>query len=69
MTWAATAVFGLCSVGMGAFVYVLVANIEPQPEYPELMTDALRLVGLAIAIAAVGIGVVFLLSAGQAYTW
>ncbi len=69
MTWAATAVFGLCSVAMGAFVYVLVANIEPQPEYPELMTDALRLVGLVISIAAVGIGVVFLLSAGQAYTW
>ncbi|WP_254763268.1 hypothetical protein [Natrinema marinum] len=69
MTWAVTAALGLFSVGIGAFVYVLVSNLEPQPEYPELMTDALRLVGLAVATAAVGIGIVFLLSAGRAYTW
>ncbi|WP_408959309.1 hypothetical protein [Natrinema sp. 74] len=69
MTWAATATFGLCSVGVGAFIYVLIANLEPQPEYPELMTDALRLIGLGIALAAVAIGIVFLWSAGQAYAW
>lgn len=69
MTWAATATFGLLFVGTGAFVAVLVANIEPQPEYPALLTDAVRLVGLAIAITAVGIGIVFLVSAGRAYAW
>ncbi|PGF15259.1 hypothetical protein CP556_03360 [Natrinema sp. CBA1119] len=69
MTWAVTATFGLCSIGAGAFIYVLVANLEPQPEYPELMTDLLRLLGLAIAVAALGIGLVFLVAAGSAYTW
>ena len=69
MTWAATATFGLCSVGTGAFVYVLVANLEPQPEYPTLMTDLLRLLGIGIAICAVGIGMVFLVAAGHAYSW
>ncbi|MGQ3412012.1 hypothetical protein [Natrinema versiforme] len=69
MTWAAPAVFGLCAVGVGTFVYVLVANLEPQPEYPELMTDLLRLLGFAIAACAVGIGIVFLVAAGRAYTW
>ena len=69
MAWAATALFGLLSVGIGAFIYVLVANIEPQPEYPELLTDAVRLVGLAIVLAAVGIGIAFLVAAGQAYAW
>ncbi|WP_226005661.1 hypothetical protein [Natrinema salinisoli] len=69
MTWAATAVFGLCSVATGLFIYVLVANLEPQPEYPELMTDLLRVLGLAIAVCAVAIGVVFLVAAGHAYPW
>ncbi|WP_226040662.1 hypothetical protein [Natrinema sp. DC36] len=69
MTWAATAAFGLLSVGTGAFIYVLVANLESQPEYPELMTDLLRLLGIAIAVVALGIGLVFLVAAGYAYTW
>lgn len=69
MTWAGPAVFGLFAVGTGVFVYVLVANLEPQPEYPELMTDLLRLLGFAIAVCAVGIGLVFLVAAGRAYTW
>ncbi|MFC6769567.1 hypothetical protein [Natrinema soli] len=69
MTWAATATFGLCSIGAGAFISVLVANLEPQPEYPALMTDLLRLLGIAIAVAALGIGPVFLVAAGYAYSW
>lgn len=67
MTWAATAVFGLFSVGAGAFIYVLVANLEPQPEYPVLMTDLLRLIGIAIALCSVAIGAVFLFAAGFDY--
>jgi len=69
MGWASTATVGLCAVGVGTFVAVLVATLEPQPEYPAVMTTVLRLLGLAIAVTAVGIGIVFLVAAGQTYPW
>ncbi|SER70502.1 hypothetical protein [Natrinema salaciae] len=69
MTWVGTATFGLLSVGAGAFVYVLVANLEPQPEYPALMTDLLRLLGLVIAICGVVVGAAFLAVAAVASLW
>lgn len=69
MTWFGAATVGCCAVGVGVFVAVLVANLEPQPEYPALMTDLLRLIGLAVAVCAIGIGLVFLVAAGQTYSW
>lgn len=63
MGWLPLATFGLFAAGAGVFCYVLVANIEPQPEYPELMTDLVRLVGFAIALVGIAIGTVFLYAA------
>ncbi|QLG50382.1 hypothetical protein [Natrinema halophilum] len=68
MAWISAATIGVLSVGTGAFVYLLVANLEPQPEYPNLMTALLRLIGIGIAVCGVGIGVAFLVAAGLAYT-
>ncbi|ADB59484.1 hypothetical protein Htur_0586 [Haloterrigena turkmenica DSM 5511] len=67
MSWLAPATFGLIAAGGGVFCYVLVANIEPQPEYPELMTDLARLLGLGIALCGLAIGAIFLRAAASAY--
>ena len=67
MGWVTAAVVGTFIVGTGAFVLVLVANIERQPEYPSLMTELLRLIGAAIALCGILIGVAFLVAAGAAY--
>lgn len=56
-------VFGLFALGAGAVVYVLVANLEPQPEYPDLMTDLLRALGVLIAVSGAVVGVAFLAAA------
>lgn len=69
MSWFGPAIAGLCALGVGAFVSVLVANLEPQPEYPTLLTDLLRLLGAAIAVAVLAVGFGFLVVAGQAYSW
>ena len=67
MSWLALATFGLFAAGGGVLCYVLVANLEPQPEYPELMTDLARLLGLGIALCGFVIGAVFLRAAANAY--
>ncbi|WP_254522590.1 hypothetical protein [Natrinema caseinilyticum] len=67
MTWVATAAFGVFAAGTGAFVYLLVANLDPQPEYPELMTDLLGLIGTVIAVCGAAIGAAFLVAAVNAY--
>ncbi|QSW97810.1 hypothetical protein [Haloterrigena alkaliphila] len=63
MDWLPAATFGFLAAGGGVFCYVLVANLEPQPEYPELMTDLARLLGLGIALCGLAIGAVFLRAA------
>ncbi|MFC4543969.1 hypothetical protein ACFO5R_18740 [Halosolutus amylolyticus] len=68
MGWLTAAAVGTFIAGTGAFVLVLVANIEPQPEYPTLMTDLVRLIGAAIGLCGIAIGAAFLLAAGAAYT-
>lgn len=68
MDWLAPATFGLFAAGAGLLCYVLVANLEPQPEYPELMTDLMRLLGAGIAICGLAIGAVFLYAAAGMYT-
>lgn len=67
MSWLPLATFGLFAAGGGVLCYVLVANLEPQPEYPELMTDLVRLLGLGIALGGLAIGAVFLRAAAGAY--
>ena len=67
MGWLAAAAVGTFIAGTGAFVLVLVANVEPQPEYPTLMTDLLRLIGTVIALCGILIGAAFLYAAGAAY--
>lgn len=64
MSEAGSTVFGLLAIGAGAVVSVLVANLEPQPEYPDLMTDLLRVLGLVIAASSAVVGVAFLAAAG-----
>ena len=68
MSWVPLATFGFFAAGGGVLCYVLVANLEPQPEYPELMTDLMRLLGLAIAVCGLAIGAVFFHAAAGAYT-
>ncbi|MFP9191834.1 hypothetical protein ACLI4Q_09285 [Natrialbaceae archaeon A-CW1-1] len=60
MATLATLTFGLFALGVGTLAYVLTANLERQPEYPTLMTDGMRLIGLLIALAGGGLGVIFL---------
>ncbi|ELY58990.1 hypothetical protein [Natronolimnohabitans innermongolicus] len=67
MEWLPQATFGAFAAGAGVFCYVLVANLEPQPEYPELMTDLMRLVGIGIALCGLVIGAVFLRAAASIY--
>lgn len=67
MSWLPLATFGLFAAGAGAFCYVLVANVEPQPEYPELMTDLVRLLGFGIALCGLVVGAAFLRAAAIAY--
>lgn len=68
MSWVPLATFGLFAASGGVLCYVLVANLEPQPEYPELMTDLMRLLGIGIAICGLAIGAVFLYAAAGVYT-
>ncbi|WP_244879975.1 hypothetical protein [Natronorubrum tibetense] len=67
MAWLAPATFGLFAAGAGTLCYVLVANLEPQPEYPALMTDLMRLLRAGIAICGLAIGGVFLYAAAGLY--
>ncbi|WP_137291388.1 hypothetical protein [Natronorubrum halophilum] len=67
MEWVPPAAFGLFAAAVGVFCSVLVANLEPQPEYPKLMTDLMRLLGTGIAICGLAIGTVFLSAAVGAY--
>jgi len=56
MVSTAALAFGTALMGVGAFVYVLVVHIEPQPGYPAAMSYALRWLGLAVATAGVLLG-------------
>lgn len=67
MGWIPLATFGTVAAGAGVFCYVLVRNLEPQPEYPALMTDVMRLLGFGIALVGIGIGAVFLAAAASVY--
>lgn len=67
MEWLAPATFGLFAAGAGVLCYVLVANLESQPEYPALMTDLMRLLGAGIALCGFAIGGVFLYAAAGLY--
>ena len=67
MGWLAPATFGCFAAAGGVLCYVLVGNIEPQPEYPELMTDLIRLLGAAIALGGLLVGAAFLRAAVTAY--
>lgn len=60
MTETASTAFGLLALGAATVVSVLVANLEPQPEYPDLMTDLLRVLGIVIAGSGAVVGVAFL---------
>ena len=68
MGWIPLATFGLFAAGAGVFCCILVANIDPQPEYPELMTDLMRLLGIGIAVCGLAVGAAFLRAAAIAYT-
>lgn len=48
------------SVGASAFVYVLAANLETQPEYPGIATTAMRVVGGFVAAIGAVFGAVLL---------
>ncbi|MFC7215052.1 hypothetical protein ACFQO4_13315 [Saliphagus sp. GCM10025334] len=60
--------FGCFALGASALVFVLVANIEPQPEYPPVMTTTMRFIGGLIALSGVVLGLVFLGYAFRSYT-
>ncbi|MFP8956029.1 hypothetical protein ACLI4Y_04820 [Natrialbaceae archaeon A-CW3] len=60
MATLAALTFGFFALGAGALAYVLTSNLEHQPEYPTLMTDGMRLIGVLIALAGGGLGVILL---------
>lgn len=68
MNWGPLATFGFFAAGAGVLCYVFIASLEPQPEYPELITDLMRLLKLGIAVCGLAIGAVFLHAAAGAYT-
>lgn len=59
MSTLATLTFAGISFGVAAFVYTLTAALEPQPEYPPLMTYAVRVLGSLIVLGSAVLGVVF----------
>ncbi|MFC7233026.1 hypothetical protein ACFQMM_19725 [Saliphagus sp. GCM10025308] len=60
--------FGCFALGASALVFVLVANLEPQPEYPPIMTTTMRIIGGLIALSGGVLGFVFLGYAFLSYT-
>ena len=58
MAWLAALTFGVVSLGTGWFVYTLVSNLEPMPEYPTIMVDTMRLIGALIAVAGATFGLI-----------
>ncbi|MCU4751794.1 hypothetical protein OB919_07335 [Halobacteria archaeon AArc-curdl1] len=67
MATLAALTFGLIALGTGVFIAVLTHNLERQPEYPTLLTDAMRLIGSLISLASLALGVIFLAYAVVAY--
>lgn len=67
MTWLALLTFAVISLAVAAFVSALVANLEPQPEYPTVMTDTIRVIGGLIAVAAGVFGAILLGYAAGSY--
>lgn len=67
MATLAALTFGLIALGTGVFIAVLTSNLERQPEYPTLLTDAMRLIGSLISLASLALGVIFLAYAVVAY--
>lgn len=67
MTWLAALTFAVISLGVAAFVYALIANLEPQPEYSPVMTQALRALGALIAACGAFFGGVLLVYATSTY--
>lgn len=67
MTWLALSTFAVISLAVAAFVATLVASLEPQPEYPTVMTDTIRVIGGLIAVSAGVFGAILLGSAVGSY--
>lgn len=67
MAWLAAFSFAVLSFVAALGTYFLTSNIEPQPEYPRLMSATLRLIGTGIAVAGVVFAAVLLSYAGIAY--
>ncbi|MCU4740835.1 hypothetical protein [Natronoglomus mannanivorans] len=60
MSWLAALTFAVISLSVAAFVSTLVASLEPQPEYPTIMTDTIRVIGGLIAVSAGAFGAILL---------
>lgn len=60
MTWIASLAFAAVSLAAAWVGWTLSANLEPQPEYPTVMTDTIRLIGLLIAVCGAVLGVILL---------
>ena len=60
MAWLAALTFAVISAGVAWFVWTLTSNLTPQPEYPTVMTDTMRLLGGLIALAAALFGTILL---------
>ena len=69
MSWFASSAFAVVAFGIAAFTYTLASNIDPQPEYPVVMTKTMRLIGFAITLTAAVFGLVMLVDAGLQYDW
>ncbi|WP_276252637.1 hypothetical protein [Halomontanus rarus] len=67
MAWLALLTFAVISLGVAAFVATLVASLEPQPEYPTVMTDTIRVIGGLIAVSAGVFGAILLGFAVSSY--
>ncbi len=69
MSWFSAGAFAVIALGVAAFTYTLTTNIEPQPEYPVVMTKTMRLIGFAITTAAVVFALIMFGYAGLQYGW
>ena len=67
MAWLAALTFATFSLGAAWLAWTLSSNLEPQPEYPTVMTDTFRVIGGLIALGGAGLGVFFLGYAVVAY--
>ena len=60
MGWLTAVSLGFLLIGMGVLIATVLRHLEPQPEYPLIMYDGLRIIGAVIIFGTLVTGTYFL---------